>query len=115
MHVLIGSNGTNFCYMQVLKLMVPKQDRVYSHGRSKSTPSARLVIGSNDERDPEYVPPGTVTPTWVARTTIDTPIKVALGVVTASQSEEEHIMTSTPSGSATHSNDASGSDEVSGS
>ena len=37
--------------------MAPKQDRVYARGHSKSvTPSARLVIGSDDEHDPKYVP-----------------------------------------------------------
>ena len=38
--------------------MAPKQDRVYARGRLNSTaPSARLVIGSDDEH-PDYVPPG---------------------------------------------------------
>ena len=44
-------------------MMAPKQDRVYARGRSKYVaPSSRLVIGSDDERDLEYVPPGTSTP-----------------------------------------------------
>ncbi|XP_069151566.1 uncharacterized protein [Solanum lycopersicum] len=47
----------------VLSTMAPKQDRTYARGRSKSVaPSARLVIGSDDERDPEYMPPGTSAP-----------------------------------------------------
>ena len=61
--------------------MAPKQDRVYSRGRSKSVaPSKRMVICSDDERDQEYVPPGTLSPTRVALapTTIATPSKVAL-------------------------------------
>ena len=38
--------------------MAPKQVRVYARGRSKSVaPSARMVIGSDDERDPEYEAP----------------------------------------------------------
>ena len=38
--------------------MAPKQDRVYARGRSNLVAlSACLVIGSDDERDPEYVPP----------------------------------------------------------
>ncbi|TMX04570.1 hypothetical protein EJD97_007517 [Solanum chilense] len=40
--------------------MAPKQDRVYARGRSKSiAPSACLVIGSDNERDPDNVPPTT--------------------------------------------------------
>ena len=46
--------------LQVLSIMAPKQDRVYARGQSKSVaPSFRLVIGSDDERDPDYVTPGT--------------------------------------------------------
>ncbi|TMX01079.1 hypothetical protein EJD97_025233 [Solanum chilense] len=77
--------------------MAPKQDRFYARGRSKSgAPSARLVIGSDHERDPKYVPLGTSTPSRAARAT---PKKVASGVVTASQSDEERTLTDTPSGS----------------
>ena len=65
-----------------------------------------MVIGSDDKRDPEYVPPGSVTLAWAARTTV---------IVTASHSEEERILTSMLSGSAAHSRDASGSEKVSGS
>ena len=65
--------------------MAPKEDRVYARGRSKSVaPSACPVIGSDDERDPEYVPPGTSTPSQAARAARATPKKVASGVVTAS-------------------------------
>ena len=65
--------------------MDPKQDRVYARGLSKSvTPSARLVIGFDDDRDPEYVPPGTATPSRAARATRATPKKVVFGVVNAS-------------------------------
>ena len=61
--VLCAPSSTNNDSLQVLSLMAPKQDRVYACGRSKSVaPSARLVIGSYDEHDPEYVPPGTATP-----------------------------------------------------
>ena len=61
-----------------------------------------MVIGSCDERDPEYVPPGTSTPSCAARAPRATPKKVAFGVVTASQSDEKHTLTGTPSGSATN-------------
>ena len=72
-------------------------------------PSARLIIGSDDERDPEYVPPGTSAPSRVACAPRATPKKVASGVVTASQSDEECTLTGTPSGSATNEEGASGS------
>ena len=64
--------------------MAPKQHRLYARGRSKYvTPSSRLVIGSNDERNPEYVTPSTATPSRDARSNKATPKKVASGVVTA--------------------------------
>ncbi|TMW83040.1 hypothetical protein EJD97_003165 [Solanum chilense] len=111
--------------LQVLSTMALKQDRVYSRGRSKFVaPSARLVIGSDDKRDPEYVPPGTSIPSRTARAPRATPKKEALGVVTSSQSDEERTLTGTPYGSATNeegvygslgvpwSEEASGSAEV---
>ena len=64
-----------------------------------------MVIISDYERDPEYVPPGTSTP----RATRATPKKVASSVVTASQSDEERTLTGTPSGSATNEEEVSGS------
>ena len=61
--VLIATTHTNIAPLQVLSTMVPKQDRIYERGRSKSVaPSAHMVIGSDDERDPEYMPPGTSAP-----------------------------------------------------
>ena len=55
---LCAHSSINIDPLQVLSTMAPKQDRVYARGRSKSVaPSARLVICSDDERDPEYVPP----------------------------------------------------------
>ena len=107
--------------------MATKQDQVYAHGRSKYVaPSARLVIGSDDEHDPENVtqgtatqvddehdpenvPQGTATQVRPARATRATPIKVASGVITASQSDKGRTHTGTPSGSATHEEGASGS------
>ena len=68
--------------------------------------SARLVIGSDDKRVPEYMPPGTSTPSRAARAT---PKKVVSGVVTASQSDKERTLTDTHSGSATNEEGASGS------
>ena len=35
--------------------------------QNKIEPTARLIIGSDDERDPEYVPPGTSAPSRAAR------------------------------------------------
>ena len=68
-----------------------------------------MVIGSDDDRDPEYVPPGTSTPSHAARAPRATLKKVASGVVTASQSDEERTLTGTPFGSATNEEGASGS------
>ena len=59
-----------------------------------------MVIGSDDERDPEYVAPGTSTPSHAARSPRATPKKVASSVVIASQSDEERTLTGTPSRSA---------------
>ena len=71
---LFVTTRTNIDPLQVLFTMASKQDRIYARGRSKSVaPSARLVIGSDDERDPEYVPPGTSTPARAARTPRATP------------------------------------------
>ena len=108
--VLFATSRTNIDHLQVLSTMAPKKDRVYARGRSKSVaPSARLVIGSDDERDPEYVTPGTSTPSRAARAARATPKKVASGVVTASQSDEERTLIGTPSRSATHEEGVSGS------
>ena len=54
-----------------------------------------MVIGSDDERDPEYVPPGTSTPSRAVRAPRATPKKVASDIVTASQSDEERTLTGT--------------------
>ena len=83
---------------------------MYARGRSKSIArSARMVIGSDDERDPDNVPLGTSTPSCATLTPRATPKKVVSGVVTASQSDEERTLTGTPSGSATNEEEASGS------
>ena len=68
-----------------------------------------MVIGSDDERDPEYVPPGTSTPSRAVSAPRSTTKKVVSGVVIASQSDEEHRLTGTPSGSATNEKGESGS------
>ena len=107
---LIATTHTNIAPLKVLSIMAPKQDRAYACGRSKSVaPSAHFIIGSDDERDPEYVPPGTSAPSRAARAPRATPKTVASGVVTASQSDEERTLTGTPSGSATNEEGASGS------
>ena len=108
--VLFATSRNNIDPLQVLSTTAPKQDRIYARGRSKSVASsARMVIGSDDERDPEYVPPGTSTPSHAARAPRATPKKVASGIVSASQSDEERTLTGTPSGSATNKEEASGS------
>ena len=101
--ILFDITRTNSDPLQVRSTMAPKQDRAYARGRSKSVaPSARLIIGSDDERDPEYVPPGTSTPSRAAHAPRATPKKVASGVVTASEFDEERTLTGKPSGSATN-------------
>ena len=66
--VLFATTRTNIDPLQVLYTMAPKQDRIYARRRSKSVASsARMVIGFDDERDPEYVPPVTSTPSRAAR------------------------------------------------
>ena len=108
--VFFATTRTNSDPLQVLSTMAPKQDRSYARGRSKSVAlSARMIISSDDERDPEYVPPGTSTPSRAARAPRATPKTVASGVVTVSQSDEERTLTGTPSGSATNEEGASGS------
>ena len=72
-------------------------------------PVSYMVIGSDDERDPEYVPPGTSTPSRATRAPRATPKKVASRVVIASQSDEERTLTGTPSRSATNEEAVSGS------
>ena len=108
--VLFATTRTNIDPLQVLSTMAPKQDRIYARGQAKSVaPSAHMVIGSNDERDPEYVPPSTSTPSRAARAPRATPKKVASCVVTTSQSYEECTLTGTTSWSATNEEGASGS------
>ena len=108
--VSFSTTRTNIDPLQLLSTMAPKQDRTYARGRSKSiAPYARLIIVSDDEWDPEYVPPGTSTPSRAACAPRATPKQVASGVVTASQSDEERTLTGTPSGSTTNEEGASGS------
>ena len=78
-------SSTNNDSLQVQSLMAPKQDRAYACVRAKSvTPSVRLVISSDDEHDPEYVPPRTATLPRDARATRALPKMVASGVVATS-------------------------------
>lgn len=72
--------------------MTPKSDIVYSMGRSKFVAPSPLMIGTfDDEKDPEYVPPGINTLTPAERATQGTPQKVVSDVVTASQSDESAL------------------------
>ena len=73
-----------------------------------------MVIVSNDDHDPEHVPPGTRTPTRTGRTTRGIPKKVACGVATTFWFDEERILTGTLSGYAAYSEGASGSMDASG-
>lgn len=71
--------------------MAPKPTIVYSRERSKFVaPSRRFIVMSDDEQNPEYVPPGTPTPKLALRDTRGTPKKVAPGVVTNSKYDEAH-------------------------
>lgn len=74
-----------------------------------------MMIGteSYDERDREYVPPGTQTLKPPTKETRDTPSKVVQGVVTTSLYDKERIISGTPSGSASGSGGASGFEEAS--
>ena len=75
--VLFGTTRTNIDLLQVLTTMAPKQYRIYERERSMSVaPYTRTVIGYDDERDPEYVPPDTSTPSRAARSPRATPKKV---------------------------------------
>ena len=106
--VLFATTRANNDPLQVLSTMAPKDDRTYAREQLKSVAlSARLIIGSDDERDPEYVPPGTSASSRAARAPKATPKTMASGVVTASQSDEERTLTGTPSGSATNEDGAS--------
>ena len=108
--VLFATTRTNSDPLQVLSTMAPKQDRIYARKRSSSVaPSACMIIGSDDKRDPAYVPPGTSTPSRAARAPRATPKNVASGIVTAYLSDEERTLRGTPSGSATNEEGASGS------
>ena len=68
-----------------------------------------MIIGSDDEQDLKYVPLVTSTPSRAARAPRATPKKVASGVVTASQYDEERTLTGKPSGSAIYEEGASDS------
>ena len=55
--VFFDTSRTNIDPLHILSTMAPKQDRIYARRRSKSVSQFdRMVIGSDDERDPEYVP-----------------------------------------------------------
>uniref|UniRef100_M1DF31 Integrase core domain containing protein n=1 Tax=Solanum tuberosum TaxID=4113 RepID=M1DF31_SOLTU len=76
-----------------------------SQGKSKSVaPSFRLIDEDTDtEKDPAYVPPNTKTSPTAPRATRGIPRKVMPDVVTVSQSDEEHTLIGSPTGSASSS------------
>ena len=114
MFLVWSTTRTNIDPLLVLSTTTPKKDRIYSCSRSKSVaPYARMVIVSDDESDPEYVPPGSSTLSYAARAPRATPKEVASGVITASQLDEERTLTGTPSWSATNEEGTSGSLRVS--
>lgn len=89
---------------------------VYSRGHSKSVArSNNLIIGSDDKRDPKYVPLGIHFPNPAARSTRTMPTMVAPGVVTTSQSEEECILSRISSGSTAQFEKVSDSEDAFGS
>ena len=105
--VFFAPSSTNIDSLQVVSLMAPNKLE-FTHVGVQSL-SARLVIGSDDEHDPEYVPTGTATTARAAHATRSMPKKVESGVVTASLSDEERTLTGTPSGTATQEELLSGS------
>lgn len=72
-----------------------------------------MVTVSDDDRDPEYIPPDTHKPTHSDRISRGMLYKVASGVVSNSLSNEECILTCTPFGSTADFQGASGSEETS--
>lgn len=93
--------------------MAPKPYIVYQRGRSKPVGPSRLLSGqSNDEQDPEYVPPSTRTPIAAARASGGIPKKVVPRVITTFQSDEERTLTITSSRSTSGSERESGSEEA---
>lgn len=74
--------------------MAPKKDIVYANrGKSKSiAPSHRMIIDSNNEKDPAYISLGEKTLTISRWDTRGTPRKVTWDVVTASQYDEESTL-----------------------
>lgn len=96
--------------------MSPNPYIIYESGKSKSvSPFHLLIVQSDNERDPKYVPPGNHTPTLASRATWCTPKKVDPCVVIASQSDEQRSLTGTPSRSTSSFEGASGSEESSSS
>lgn len=78
-------------------------------------PSRCLICSLDDQRDPEYIPSGTQTPTPHSRVNRGTAKNVAPGVVSVSLSDEECILIGSPSKSASGSERASSIDKATGS
>lgn len=58
----------------ILLQMAPKQDIIYSRGKSKSVVvSCQMVANFDNRKDPEYVLSGATNPTPITRVTRGTP------------------------------------------
>ena len=79
--------------------MAPKKKIIYARGKSKSVvPSRWVIVNSDNEQDPAYVPLGVTTQTTTPQVTKGDSRKVNPGVVTASQSDVERTLTDSPTG-----------------
>ena len=108
----VASSSTIYFSLHVQ--IKPTHDRVFSRGFSKSfSPLNGLIIVLHNQSDPKYVPPRTRTPTNVSYSTKATPTRAALSIVSASMSDDERMLTGTPSRYGEENEGASGSEDAS--